>query len=99
MYVYFITGDSNHPIKIGRTNSLPYYRIRQIQNNSPVKITCLGILNGPIDLEVTLHNKFYKSRLWGEWFERSDDLLKYIAENAEDYDHLESNVLPIKKLA
>ena len=93
MYVYFITGDQDHhPIKIGRTSGLPYYRIRSIQHMSPVRIKCLGIIKGHIDLELQLHNMFYKSRMYGEWFKRTDELIEYIKDNAKSYDHENTSI-------
>jgi len=88
MIVYFITGDEdNHPIKIGRSECLTRLRTRlkNIQNMSPVKIKCLGIINGPLHLESELHDKFKDIRLWGEWFKKTDELLAYIKEESTLY--------------
>lgn len=80
--VYFIQ-DITHqgPIKIGVSRNVEK-RLKSLQNASPLKLKCLGIIAGGRDLERTLHIRFAPSRLHGEWFSPEKKLLQYIRKYA-----------------
>lgn len=75
--VYFVGGDAG-PVKIGYTSELPL-RLRSLRNQSPVPVRLLGAVHGGRDVERAYHSQFASSRLHGEWFERSDDILDELA--------------------
>ena len=79
-YVYFVSAKAtNHPIKIGLTTDTSG-RFQTLKNAMPYELEILGYL--PIEdrsAERDLHKKFSHIRLRGEWFERTDDLMAFIA--------------------
>jgi len=79
-YVYFITGmHPGFPVKIGITRSR-FPRLQALQTGLPYDLEILAILptTDPFH-ERRLHKRFAASRLKGEWFSRSDDLMATIA--------------------
>lgn len=78
-WVYFIQGDDGGPIKIGRTENWPGFRVADLQCGYPFGwLRCVGVLRGPIGLEKQLHRRFHKHRMRGEWFSASPDLIAFI---------------------
>ena len=75
--VYFIGGDVG-PIKIGMTASAAN-RLARIQSTCPFPVRVLASMPGGRSEEMRLHRQFAASRLHGEWFERSPELLAEIA--------------------
>jgi hypothetical protein len=80
-YVYFISEVGGGPIKIGYGID-PGYRLAQLQIGNHRRLEILGVVEDRDGLENRLHTRFWKSRLRGEWFERTPELVDYIAENA-----------------
>jgi hypothetical protein len=85
-YVYFLSAKSeNFPVKIGITETRAG-RFRSIQSALPFEVEVIGMVpvKDPI-FERRLHRQFAGSRLQGEWFTRSPELLaaieKLTAEN------------------
>lgn len=77
-YVYFIRReDDSGPVKIGTTND-PYKRLLTVQTGNPYKLKIIKIIKGGKNLEKTLHNKFGKFRMEGEWFKPNPILFKFI---------------------
>ncbi len=76
--VYFIK--ANDKLKIGYAND-PTKRIINMQVTNPYKLEVLLIIDGAYDLEKDLHKRFRESRLIGEWFELTDEIKEYIADN------------------
>jgi len=77
-FIYFIQGENdNSNIKIGFSISLNK-RIKTLQLYSPIKLRIIGILEGNIKLEKSIHKKFKKYRLWGEWFEANSEIFNFI---------------------
>lgn len=74
--VYFIGGDAG-AIKIGLTTDLPA-RLKVLQNSSPIALRVLARRAGNLTLERDYHLLFAASRLHGEWFERTPELLAEI---------------------
>ena len=81
-YVYFIQNKKADLIKIGRSWK-PALRLQQLQRVNPnslaleATIEVSGSYNSA-SLEKHLHNYFAETRVEGEWFLPSDDLLNLI---------------------
>lgn len=76
--VYFIQGIDGGPIKIGMTTDLKR-RLYDFQHGSPVKLVVLAVLKGGGEMrEASIHRRFQRSRLHGEWFEPTSELLDLI---------------------
>ena len=81
--VYFIQPKQGGPIKIGMSNDVQR-RLDLFEPMNPYPLKCLGVIRtGGARLEKSLHNQFQNSRLHGEWFGPTDDLLEYIESNTE----------------
>jgi len=81
-WVYFIKAE-NGLIKIGTTTHLKE-RLKQLQRMSPVKLELIIAIEGGVDKEQALHQRFEKCRSHGEWFFPSEELLSYIKELEKD---------------
>lgn len=77
--VYFIRQKGGGPIKIGHA-IYPLLRLKQIQACSPVEVELIAAMHGSAKLERELHLRFSSSRLHGEWFDDSEELLSYTEE-------------------
>lgn len=78
-YVYFISAKSpDFPIKIG-ISTTHAMRFAQIQSSLPFDIDVLAVVpvKDPL-FERRLHRRFAATRLRGEWFMRSDELMAMI---------------------
>jgi hypothetical protein len=75
--VYFIGGRTG-PIKIGFTTKVEE-RLQRLSSNSPVPLRVLASFTGSMADEGRLHDLFQASRIHGEWFQRSPDILAEIA--------------------
>lgn len=73
---YFIGGEEG-PIKIGYAENLEK-RFKAIQSCSPVVLSVLAWTGGGIFAEMEYHERFASSRLHGEWFERTPELIQEI---------------------
>lgn len=81
--VYFIqSGGAQGPIKIGRAEDVDA-RLRELQTGNPQKLTLLATMRGGRAAERTLHARFRTSRIRGEWFVPSPELLEVIEHAAE----------------
>lgn len=76
-WVYFIQGVDGGPVKIGHARSVAT-RLDAIQRHSPVRLHVIGCFHAPKMVERALHAFFAASRLHGEWFAPSDELLALI---------------------
>ncbi len=81
-HTYFLICESSSNIKIGRSIN-PIQRFHALRSSSPTPLKILGVIEK--DVETELHRKFKKSRLQGEWFKSTPELLEYIKENAISY--------------
>lgn len=82
MKTYFIQAvDSGH-IKIGRSEN-PEGRMKDIQTSNHENLKLLAVADN--DIEAELHEKFSRSRIRGEWFTPSKDLLEYIDSLPEEF--------------
>jgi excisionase family DNA binding protein len=78
--VYFIQDGEGGPIKIGTTGDL-YSRLDSLQTANARNLKLLGYQTGGYGVERALHDKFDRSKIRGEWFEPSDEILEYIKNN------------------
>ena len=69
---YFIQDAETLRIKIGVSDD-PQARLKSLQCGSSTRLRLLGSIDG--DLEAELHRRLSNSRLHGEWFEPSSDVL------------------------
>lgn len=78
--VYFVQAGRNGPIKIGVTTVWVEERMKTLQCGNHRELRLVGIIccRGH-ELEARIHRHFAPSRIRGEWFRPSCDLLDYIA--------------------
>ena len=74
--VYFIGGASG-PIKIGFSMN-PAERLADIARHHPGRLKLLAVIAGDQAAEAHLHARFEASRVRGEWFRRTPDLVALI---------------------
>lgn len=79
-YVYFIQAPVNGLIKIGVTDSHPSGRLASLRKGSPVALEPLGFIRGDRLIEHAVHVRFWRSRVHGEWFEPTEDLMGFVRE-------------------
>jgi hypothetical protein len=82
--VYFL--ESGGLIKIGITTDA-FKRMNSLQGMCPTKIAVVGFIEMQTRVETSileshLHNRFHEYRHHREWFNPSDEILKYIQKNA-----------------
>lgn len=77
--VYVIAADGSPLVKIGRAVDVPH-RLQNLQSGSPVKLTLLGVFDGPDGraLEHSLHVELAAARRHGEWFDLGPDPLAVV---------------------
>lgn len=92
-YVYFIAPEAMFlrdeweeaaRVKIGFTRNSPAQRMHALQCGSPVPLTLLAYIDGPVELEKAFHGAFADMRSHGEWFychHKLRDFLLYITED------------------
>lgn len=80
--VYFARAGQDGPIKIGFTRKSPLERISELQTGCPWRISLIGSLAGQKCHEDWLHDRFDASRLEGEWFLATPELLAVVADTA-----------------
>jgi hypothetical protein len=82
LITYFIQRGEKGPIKIGHTTSARLLnRLRILQTASPERLTVLAAISGGV--EKKLGQQFAGSRLSGEWFKPTKDLLAFISQLIE----------------
>jgi Meiotically up-regulated gene 113 len=75
--IYFIQAGRYGPVKIGISKN-PRKRLRALQVPNPKPLTLLGVMEGDSDTEKEVHREFRNSRIRGEWFSISPELLRFI---------------------
>ena len=81
--IYFFSNRKN--IKIGYTKNKVQSRLQQLNTGSDSKLYCIGYMQGNMEKEKELHQKFSNERIRqnGEWFYPSDNLIAFINSNNE----------------
>jgi hypothetical protein len=64
-------------VKIGRSAGV-YYRLLQLQCQSPVRLQALSLLRGEGKTERNLHARFIDQHCYGEWFTMNAELSAFI---------------------
>jgi len=78
--VYVIGTDCGKFIKIGKTKR-PSRRFMALQTANPNPLVVYKVFSGvTADYEASLHDRFAKRRISGEWFEVKEDLLRWVIE-------------------
>jgi len=77
--VYFVQAETSKAIKIGVSWN-PKRRLAELQNGHHEALSLIGELDGDSKLERELHRRFASSRMSGEWFACTDELLETIKE-------------------
>ena len=72
--VYFIQQGDDGPIKIGIARE-PAARLRGLQTGNPEQLRILRAVEGSFFVEWSLHSAFAESRIRGEWFRPTDELV------------------------
>lgn len=67
-FIYLIRAAGSRPVKIGYSAAVDE-RIKNLQKSNPNQLELLWHTPGDLDLERTLHAKFHKYRIHGEWFD------------------------------
>ena len=76
--VYFVRSPATGLIKIGSSND-PHARVAALRTASGCELELLATMPGDFEQEFALHERFATSRRFGEWFEATDELMRYIA--------------------
>ena len=85
-YIYLIICGSTGAVKIGRADDVKK-RMAGLQVSSPSKLSVLCHFRAPSVFEGVLHTIFSKSRIRGEWFSITDELLD-LAEIGNDQNYM-----------
>ena len=79
-HIYFILDRTANAIKIGYSTNVAA-RLTDLQTSSSTKLELLGSKPGTRQSEFQLHYRFRHSRLSGEWFTVTPELIEYIEAN------------------
>lgn len=79
--VYFIQARTLGLIKIGYSSDVKK-RIETLQTGCPDEIDLLRTIPGSVELERAIHGRFAASRVRGEWFTPSAELMQFIEGDA-----------------
>lgn len=77
--IYFVRAGRAGHIKIGSASDV-VARIKMLQTGCPDELQLLGAMAGNAAMERRLHEQFAHLRVRGEWFEATDELLRFIQE-------------------
>lgn len=76
LFTYYI-GARTGPIKIGSARDV-YARLMILQTGNPEQLYIYATEPGGLPVERMRHSQFAGCRLFGEWFSRTDELLRHI---------------------
>lgn len=82
--IYFVRAVESGRIKIGYTAGDPLARLLDLRTGSPEELRLIGTIPGGMSDEGDLHRRFAVSRLSGEWFIPSADIVRFIAIRCAD---------------
>ncbi len=91
--IYFILDVVDGLIKIGFTTNIRL-RLRKLRSQTPNTLKLLGTIPGTRRDEARLHDRFYSKRIWGEWFDISEQQVVEILE-CTDYIAVKSGQLAL----
>jgi hypothetical protein len=76
-FVYFALAKEVNRLKIGFSVN-PVYRHSDLTRQSPIRIELVGLVEGTIQTEVALHQRFVRQWIMREWFDYSGELREYV---------------------
>jgi hypothetical protein len=76
-FIYFVLATRVNRVKIGYTKDMKQ-RFDRLQYLAPVALEVIKVWRGSFKLERQIHDRFYKYRRHGEWFELTQELLTFI---------------------
>ena len=82
-FVYFIEAEGLDRFKIGWATD-PGLRLEALRIGSPVPLAVRGTMPGSVQTERRLHRQFASSRLGGEWFASTPELLEFVEQLPRD---------------
>lgn len=83
--IYFIQAVDGGPVKIGLAVNMQR-RWYELQRTTGKELNVLGVIDGDIKVEKSLHSRFSQERVDKEWFNPSPEILKFIQESARPFD-------------
>jgi hypothetical protein len=75
--IYFIQAGNDDHIRIGYAANVEH-RIRMLQRRSSAPLRLLTVIDGSIEIEAYLHNRFWHLRQNGKWFKADQEILFFI---------------------
>lgn len=81
--IYLITVEGQNYCKIGFTSNVEK-RLSAIQTSNPFKCTVKYVITGDVSREKSLHERFKKYRLNGEWFSFNEEINNYFFNSCND---------------
>lgn len=91
--IYFVQNKATKNVKIGYCKDNLKSRISSLQTGSAEQLECIMVLDGTFRDEKTLHIRFDRLRIRGEWFEFSEDLQRFLDDNKSNC-RLEKSDIP-----
>ncbi len=91
--IYFILDVVDGLIKIGFTTNVKL-RLQKLRSQTPNTLKLLGTIPGTRRDEARFHDRFYSKRVWGEWFDISEQQVAEILE-CTDYIAVKSGQLAL----
>ena len=76
-WIYFILDARNNAIKIGYSKN-PLQRLSELQVGNSTQLRLIKTIEGGVNVERKLHTKFKDLRISGEWFQASQELMRFI---------------------
>ncbi|MDI9367992.1 MAG: helix-turn-helix domain-containing protein [Thermotogota bacterium] len=77
-YLYFILDEQNDHIKIGVSNDVEKRLENLRKQRGAGELTLVCLLEGGYELEKELHERFHEFRLYGEYFQYSEQIKAFI---------------------
>ncbi len=82
--IYFILNPKLNVVKIGYTEKDVLTRLAQLKTGNSEPLVVVTTIEGDINVEKSLHAKFAKYRKQGEWFNLSEEIIKFINKTHTD---------------
>ena len=89
-YVYLICDPYQDIYKIGVTKNLYSKRMKQLQTGNGTELHLVNYHETfyPYTIEKFLHNKFFKERVHGEWFNLENNDISNFSTYCQEYENL-----------
>lgn len=80
--IYFIRGKESGNIKIGYSTN-PDKRKSNLQTSHYEELELIGLMDGSLEDEATIHKTFASFNIRGEWYRPSQEILEFVDNNAK----------------